>query len=83
MWIPKCKYLRASGERVLENILKLGSTCRISNEGMWAHDWSHCPFLYVNACEVTGHIASHLYLCFCLLCNEAVETLEASEAVLV
>ena len=64
MWIPKCKYLRASGERVLENVLRLGSTCSISNGGMWEHDWSHCPFLYVNVCKATGHIAGHLYLHF-------------------
>ena len=83
MWIPKCKYLRASGERVLENVLRLGSTCSVSNRGMWAHDWSHCPFLYVNVCEATGCVAGHLYLCFWLLCSEAVDALEASEAVLV
>ena len=87
MWIPKCKYLRASGERVLENVFKLGSTCSVSSRGMWAHDWLHCTFLYMNVCGVTGHIASHiagcLYLCLYLLCNKAVETLEAPETALV
>ena len=91
MQIPKCKYLRASGERVLENVFRLGSTCSVSSGGMWACYWSHCPFPYMNVCEVTSHVASHvagqvashLYLCLCLLCNEAVETLEAPEAVLV
>ena len=83
MQIPKCKYLRASGERVLENVHRLGSTCSVSNGGMWVHNWLCCPFLHVNVCEATGCIAGHLYLCFWLLCNKAVETLEASEAVLV
>ena len=83
MWVPKCKYLRASVERVLENIFRLGSTCSVSSGGMQACNWSHCPFLYVNVCKVTGHVAGHLYLCFLLLCSEAVGTLEASEAVLV
>ena len=40
-------------------------------------------YLYVNVCKATGHVAGHLYLCFWLLCSEAVGTLEASEAVLV
>ena len=60
MWIPKCKYLRASGERVLENIFRLGSTCSVSSGGMWASDWSHHFFLYITVHEVTGHIASHI-----------------------
>ena len=67
MQIPKCKYLRASGERVLENIFRLGSTCSVSSRGMWASDWLHCSFLYVNVCEATGciagHIASHVASC--------------------
>ena len=70
MWILKCKYLRASGERALENVFQLSSIWSISNGGMWACDWSYCPFLYVNVCEVTGHVASHLYLCFWLLCKK-------------
>ena len=61
MWIPKCKYLRASRERVLENVLGLGSTCSVSNGGMWACNWSCCPFLYVNVCEVTGPIATYIF----------------------
>ena len=93
MQIPKCKYLRASGERVLENIFRLGSTFSISSEGIWASDWSQCSFLYTNVCKAPGHVASHiaghvagcvaglLYL-GCWL-TEAVETLEAFEAVLV
>ena len=30
---------------------------------LWASDWSHCSFLYMNVCEVPGHIghiAGHL-----------------------
>ena len=60
MLIPKCKYLRASGERVLENIFRLGSTCSVSSWGMWACNWSCCSFLYINVYEVTGHVASHI-----------------------
>ena len=80
MQIPKCKYL---GVRVLESIRKLGSTCSISSEGIQAGDWLPCPFLYVNVWKVTGCPASHVYLCFWLLQDEAVETLGASEAALV
>ena len=97
MQIPKCKYLRASGEGVLENIFRLGSTCSVSSEGIWASDWLHCSFLYMNVCKAPGHIAGHVashiaghvaglvaglsYL-GCWL-TEAVKTLEAFEAVLV
>ena len=76
-----CKYLRASGERVLLNVHKLGSTCSVSREGIWASDWLPCPFIYADVWKVTGPLASHLYLCFWLLLDEAVETLGASEAV--
>ena len=61
MWIPKCKYLRASGERVLENVFRLGSTCSVSSEGMWAQQLiTAAPFLYTNVCKVTGHITGHV-----------------------
>ena len=60
MQIPKCKYLSTSGERVLENVFRLGSTCSVSSEGIWASDWSHCSFLYMNVCKVPGCVASHI-----------------------
>ena len=60
MQIPKCKYLRASGERVLENIFRLGSTCSVNSEGIWASNWSCCSFLYMNVCKATGHVAGHI-----------------------
>ena len=60
MQIPKCKYLRASGERVLENIFRLGSTCSASSKGIWASDWSHCSFLYMYVCKATDHVAGHV-----------------------
>ena len=63
MQIPKCKYLRASGERVLENVFRLGSTCSVRSGGMWACDWSCCSFLYINVYEVTDHIAGHIAGC--------------------
>ena len=88
MQIPKCKYLRASEERVLENVFRLGSTCSVSNEGIWASGWLHCSFLYTNVCEVSGcivHIAGCLAGLLYLGCwkTKVVETLEAFETVLV
>ena len=89
MQISKCKYLKASGERVLENVFRLGSTCNVSSGGMWASDWLCCSFLYMNVCKVTGHItgcvtghsAFFLYL-GCWL-SKAVKTLGVLESVLI
>ena len=87
MWIPKCKYLRASGESVLESVFRLGSTCSVSSKGVWASNWLHCSFLYTNVCKVTGHFGGHITSHFagllylgCWL-TDAVETLEALKAV--
>ena len=87
MQIPKCKYCTASGERVLENVFRLGSTCSVSSGGIWASNRLHCSFLYTNVWKVTGHIGGriggHINGCFagllylgCWL-TEAVKTLEA------
>ena len=48
---------------ILENVFRLGSTCSVSSEGIWASSWLCCFFLYMNVCEASGCIgciAGHL-----------------------
>ena len=74
MWIPRYKYLRASGVSVCVRACKLGFICSDNSEGMGACDWLHAPFLIQIAEAVTGHIASHLPIHFLVvLLHEAVE----------
>ena len=44
MWIPRYKYLRASGVKVCARASKSGFICGDNTWGMGAHDWLCCAF---------------------------------------